>query len=261
MLLNGCPAAPRTCKHSKHSCTPASAAPDKITAASLRQTELAQRIDGVLNTVWARRAGAMPGTGRGCAGRIDAAGVGAGGLRATPLRPRRGPGHESELRIVLGDRNSVPQDLCPEVAPGPQSRTGATPIHACTSATRAQSALYLWYERWFSSSPSRHTRTYLTQGCSCSARCCKALGHGKSRPCQAPIRCFGASSTPCCLTAARPCAQPPGLAQQLRLQPKLLRQTLRYFESELLVRREHRQEKATRRKRRGDLLPDAGAQP
>lgn len=62
------------------------------------------------------------------------------------------------------------------------------------------------------------------------------------------------------MRARLPHMQPPGLAQQLRLPPKLLRQTLRYFESEeQLVRREHRQEKANRRKRPGDIVHDAGA--
>lgn len=52
----------------------------------------------------------------------------------------------------------------------------------------------------------------------------------------------------------------PGLAQQLRLNPKLLRQALRMFErDELMVRREHRKEKAVRRRRPGDVIPDAAA--
>lgn len=52
----------------------------------------------------------------------------------------------------------------------------------------------------------------------------------------------------------------PGLAQQLRVHPKLLRQTLRMFErDELMVRREHRKEKAPRKKRPGDVVADAAA--
>lgn len=61
-------------------------------------------------------------------------------------------------------------------------------------------------------------------------------------------------------TALSELIQAPGLAQQLRVHPKLLRQTLRMFErDELMVRREHRKEKAQRRRRPGDAIADAGA--
>ena len=205
----------------------------------------------------------MPGAWRGGAGLVDAAGVGAGGLCAAPLRPRGGPGLESELRIVLAISNLSHRVGCvPRWHQGHRAELVPPQYTPALQHQRAHSALYLWCARFFISSPSHHTRTHLTQGFLRSARCCKALGHGKSRPLPgAPPICPVASFTPCCLTAARLCAQPPGLAQQLRLQPKLLRQTLRYFEGELLVRREHRQEKATRRKRPGDVLPDAGARP
>ncbi len=52
--------------------------------------------------------------------------------------------------------------------------------------------------------------------------------------------------------------QPPGLAQQLRLHPKLLRRVLRHFEQEQIIAREHRREAAKRRRRAGDPVPDAG---
>jgi hypothetical protein len=53
--------------------------------------------------------------------------------------------------------------------------------------------------------------------------------------------------------------QSPGLAQQLRIHPKLLRRVLRHFEQEQILAREHRRETAKRRRRAGDAVPDAGS--
>ena len=53
--------------------------------------------------------------------------------------------------------------------------------------------------------------------------------------------------------------QPPGLAQQLRIHPKLLRRVLRFLERDQILAREHRQEKAGRKRRAGDAAQEAGA--
>lgn len=56
-----------------------------------------------------------------------------------------------------------------------------------------------------------------------------------------------------------PDPKPPGLAQQLRIHPKLLRRVLRHFEQEQIVAREHRRETTKRRRRAGDPAPNAAA--